>query len=181
MTSEIAASPEQAYVWIWLPGANDPVVAGRVETKGELVSFNYGRSYLERPEAIPLYLPELPLLPGRIDPLDGMRMAGSIDDALPDAWGRRVIMRHTLDRGADSADTAVLGPPSYMLGSDSDRVGALDFQPSAESYEPRHPSQASLEDLMRAADTIDQGLPLPRGLDQALLHGSRSAERGRRR
>jgi serine/threonine-protein kinase HipA len=44
-TSE--ASPQQAYVWVWLPGATDPVVAGIIQANaGELV-FAYGRSYLD--------------------------------------------------------------------------------------------------------------------------------------
>ena len=48
-------------MWTWLPGTEEPVVAGRIEVAGEIVRFNYGQSYLRRPEAIPLYLPELPL------------------------------------------------------------------------------------------------------------------------
>lgn len=84
MTSE----PQEAFVWIWLPGATDPVVAGRLDTVGEVVTFTYGRSYLEREERIPLFLPELPLRRGRIVPLAGT-IAGRIADAGPDAWGQR--------------------------------------------------------------------------------------------
>lgn len=40
--------PGEAFVWTWLPGASDPVVAGRLEIVGDLVSFVYGRSYLAR-------------------------------------------------------------------------------------------------------------------------------------
>ena len=50
MTSE----PKQAFVWVWLPGATDPVVAGRLDAIGEIVTFTYGRSYLDRDGAIPL-------------------------------------------------------------------------------------------------------------------------------
>ena len=89
MTSE----PTEAFVWAWLPGASEPVIAGRLETSGEIVYFTYGRSYLDRPGAIPLYLPELPLRQGRIRPPGGLAVAGCIRDSGPDAWGQRVILQ----------------------------------------------------------------------------------------
>jgi serine/threonine-protein kinase HipA len=82
MTSE----PGQAFVWVWLPGAVDPVVAGRLDVEGQALVFTYGRSYLAREDRIPLYLPELPLGRGAIPPLAG-EIAGCIADAGPDAWG----------------------------------------------------------------------------------------------
>ena len=61
------SEPEEAFVWIWLPGREEPVVAGRLElASGGVVVFNYGRSYLDRADAVPLYLPELPLSQGVI-------------------------------------------------------------------------------------------------------------------
>ena len=51
-------------MWIWLPEETEPVVAGLVtKDRGRLI-FNYGRTYLERNNAIPIYEPELPLRPG---------------------------------------------------------------------------------------------------------------------
>lgn len=46
MTSD--NSPDLAYVWIWLPGATQPIVAGALTRDGNRFIFNYGRSYLER-------------------------------------------------------------------------------------------------------------------------------------
>lgn len=60
--------------------------------KNGLIHFNYGQSYLEREHAIPLYLPELPLQAGELPLPDGLTMPGSLRDAAPDAWGRRVIL-----------------------------------------------------------------------------------------
>ncbi|WP_198675642.1 hypothetical protein [Aliidiomarina sanyensis] len=58
---------KEAYVWVWLPKATEPVVAGRLEADGDKLRFNYGRSYLEKvPNAISLYEPELPLRSGGI-------------------------------------------------------------------------------------------------------------------
>jgi len=165
MTSE----PAEAFVWVWLHGAAEPVVAGRVWSEGDIVNFNYGRSYLEREEAIPLYLPELPLRSGAIPPARALSMPGCIADAMPDAWGRRVIMRHVLGR---SAGAAKLGPLGFMLESGSDRIGALDFQSSPDAYEPRRGEVAPLAELMEAARRVDEGMPLTPELDRALLHGS---------
>lgn len=165
MTSEARV----AFVWIWLPGAHAPVVAGRLDAEVDRITFTYGRSYLARDDAIPLYLPELPLRPGRIDPAP-MRIAGCIADAGPDAWGQRVILNRHI--GRRDLDTADLTPLTYLLESGSDRVGALDFQPSPTTYVPRIGISASLDDLVAAAEHVQRGVPLPPGLDDALLHGS---------
>jgi serine/threonine-protein kinase HipA len=166
MTSE-----REAFVWVWLPGATEPVVAGRLDAHGVLVSFNYGRSYLAREDAMPLYLPELPLAAGAIQPRGALTIAGCIDDAGPDAWGMRVIMDRLLGRSAHDADPAEIDPLAYLLHSGSDRVGALDFQRSPTEYVPRE-SPASLEDLLDAADHVDRRQALPVQLRDALLHGS---------
>lgn len=168
----ISEQPSEAYVWIWLPGASEPVVAGRLEAAGDLVNFNYGQSYLRRKDAIPLYEPELPLRPGQISPLPGMSIAGCIADAGPDAWGQRVIMNRKLGTRAQDEDPAVLDPLTYLLESGSDRIGALDFQASPSTYSNRRAGTASLEELMQSARRVEEGIPLSPALDAALLHGS---------
>ncbi len=55
---------ERVYVWTWLGDREDPVVAGALDPVDDRLHFVYGRSYLERPDAVRLYLPELPLRPG---------------------------------------------------------------------------------------------------------------------
>jgi serine/threonine-protein kinase HipA len=165
MTSE----PRQAFVWTWLPDAPEPAVAGRLDVVGDTLTFTYGRSYLAREDAIPLFLPELPLQRGRIPPLVG-DVAGCIADAGPDAWGQRVILNRRV--GADAVETADLHRLTYLLESGSDRIGALDFQVSATEYAPRAGDGASLDELAHAADKVEQGIPLSPALDRALLHGS---------
>ena len=163
---------DEAYVWIWLPGATQPVVAGRISRHGERLSFNYGQSYLDRPEAIPIFEPELPLQRGLISPAAGLSMAGCLRDGTPDAWGRRVILNHLFGRAGRDTDIGTLDELTYMLASGSDRIGALDFQASATEYEPRGAQAAGLEELLGAAEKIEKGIPLTPELDQALLHGS---------
>ncbi|WP_370614361.1 type II toxin-antitoxin system HipA family toxin [Mumia sp. Pv 4-285] len=162
---------QTAFVWTWLPGATEPVVAGRLDAAGDVVVFTYGRSYLERDDAVALYLPELPLRPGSIRPLGALDVAGCISDAGPDSWGQRVILARHGHRGPTS-DTAELGLLTYLLDSDSDRIGALDFQTSASSYEPRGTATASLEELMSAAALVESGEPPPAALDVAMLRGT---------
>ena len=130
-------APEEAYVWIWLPGATAPVVAGRIARDGERLIFNYGQSYLDRKDRIPIYEPELPLRNGAIAPEAGLSMAGCLRDAAPDAWGRRVILNRTFGRKGKDVDTAALDELTYLLESGSDRIGALDFQHSPSEYVPR--------------------------------------------
>lgn len=160
---------KEAFVWIWLPGAADPVVAGRLEADSGQILFNYGRSYLERNDAISIYDAELPLKPGVLPLLEGLSMPGCIRDGAPDAWGRRVIMNKLF--GADAAK-ADLDELIFVLESGSDRIGALDFQRSATVYQPRFAAQASLERLLEAADRVEKGVSLAPDLDQALFHGS---------
>jgi serine/threonine-protein kinase HipA len=173
MTSEATLeSTREAFVWVWLPGQADPVVAGRLAPTPAGLQFNYGRSYLARADAIPLYLPELPLQSDLLPLPTGLSMPGCLRDAAPDAWGRRVILNRLLGREGREADTAVLGELSYLLQSGSDRVGALDFQVSATDYQPRQGGNATLEELVDSATRVEQGLPLSPELAQAIQHGT---------
>jgi serine/threonine-protein kinase HipA len=145
------------------------VVAGRLDSDDELVTFTYGRSYLEREDRLALYLPELPLRRGPIAPLTG-EIAGCIADAAPGAWGRRVIMNRIV--GQDALDTTDPSIVTYLLGSGSDRIGALDFQTSASDYVARQTTHATLTALAESAERVEQGVPLSPALDDALLHGT---------
>ena len=165
-------APAEAYVWIWLPGATEPVVAGRIAPDGKRLIFNYGQSYLVRPEAIPIFEPELPLRRGAIPPEAGLSMAGCLRDAAPDAWGRRVILNRAFGRNGKDADSSMLDELTYLLESGSDRIGALDFQRSPSEHEARTVQTATLNELLSAAERVEKGVPLTPDLDQALCHGT---------
>lgn len=174
MTSK--TSYAEAYVWIWLPDATEPIVAGKIERENDNFLFNYGKSYLERinesPAAISIYEPELPLKAGALPLLTGLRMPGCIRDAAPDAWGRRVIINRKLGRKKPLTEVDELDELTYLLESGSDRIGALDFQLSPTEYVPRATQNATLEELLQSAERIERGVPLTPELDQALFHGS---------
>lgn len=170
MTSRVDAT--RAFVWIWLPDATEPVVAGRLDQDGERLFFTYGASYRRRKNAIPIYEPELPIQEGVIVPINGLSMASSIRDGSPDAWGRRVIINRLTGRKPDAAGVPEISELTFLLQSGSDRIGALDFQASATEYVPRIAAQASLDELLDAAALIERGVPLTPALDQALNHGT---------
>ena len=173
MTSN--SNDNEAYVWIWLPGKVDPVVAGRLEADNGSVLFNYGKSYMDRivsgKPAISIYEPELPLVAGILPLPTGLTMPGSIRDASPDAWGRRVIINKKLGRTGTGVDTAELHELTYLLESGSDRIGALDFQRSPTEYIPRHANNVGMEELIESAERVEKGVPLSPDLDRALFHG----------
>jgi len=169
MTSEKTQrlSATEAFVWVWLPGATEPVVAGRLFDAGESpqrYSFTYGRSYLERDQAIPLSPFELPLKAG-VQETTGMGIIPScLRDAGPDAWGRRILESRFEATGMNELD--------YLLLSGSDRIGALDFQTSSRSYMPRNTEHPRLDELVRAAEIVEHHQPLPPELAVALMHGT---------
>src|SRR3990167_353286 len=109
---------DSAFVWIWLPGAIEPIVAGKLEKNDKWHDFYYGQSYLSDSKAISLFDNELPLLKSR-------RFTSRSDihycirDSLPDAWGQRVL-QHYYSHPISVLDTLLL--------SSSDRIGALHFQ-----------------------------------------------------
>ena len=119
----------RVFVWTWLPGESEPVVAGAVDrvAAGRL-DFTYARSYLDAENPISLYAPELPLQRGVQEPLDGLTITACLKDATPDSWGERVIGNRL---GAGDAELSI---ETYMLESGSNRWGAIDFQESASEY-----------------------------------------------
>ncbi len=182
MTSDsIGTDPEkEAFVWVWLPGETQPIVAGRLEADFShgrgTVLFNYGRSYLERindgQSVMSIYEPELPLEAGALPLPTGLAMPGCIRDAAPDAWGRRVIINRKLGLKGAGTDIAEMDELTCLLESGSDRIGALDFQRSPTEYVPRAANNVRLEALIESADRVEKGVPLTSELDQALFHGT---------
>jgi serine/threonine-protein kinase HipA len=167
----MTTSDGTCFVWIWLPDATTPLVAGKLtHTQGRTL-FTYGQSYLERHNAIAVYDQELPLRPGPQE-METADLPGCLRDSAPDAWGRRVILNRLLGIKGKDSDPARLDEMTYLLESGSDRIGALDFQASATDYVPRLAAEATLEVLLDAAAHVEQGIPLTPELDQALHHGS---------
>ena len=179
MTSDIL-QPSEAFVWIWLPTKTEPVVAGRIHAEQDHFVFTYGRSYLERDNAIPIYAPELYLKHGAAVLEPSLEITNALRDAAPDAWGRRVIAHRLNGCGNRMSATVELNELGFLLHSGSDRTGALDFQLSSKEYIPRESHNETLESLLDSADRLDRGLPLPLDLAVALQHGAAIGVRDRK-
>ena len=163
---------DQAYVWTWLSGQTDPVVAGLLTRHDQNVLFTYGRSYLAREDAVSLYEPELPLRSGLLPLLNGLNIPNCLRDAAPDAWGRRVILNRRFGVRGKEIDSGSLDELTFLMESGSDRIGALDFQASPSVYVARESAGATLDELADAASLVEQGVPLTPELDRALFHGT---------
>jgi serine/threonine-protein kinase HipA len=150
MTSE---TPGECFVYITLPGTTEPVTAGRfalsVDRRGAPEGrFVYGRSYLERQNAVALDPVELKLLPRTYATAALNGVFGALRDASPDYWGRRVIQRHL--------GKAQPGEMEYLLYSPDDRAGALGFGLNQIPPAPKRTFNQTLElaKVQAIADTI---------------------------
>lgn len=168
-------STSDIYVWAWLPGAGEPIFAGALRAfDGAGLSFAYGRDYLalENPPSL-LFAPKINnvALPRTwYEPTHNLGLPATLRDASPDSWGRRVIINQVFGSAAEG-NTGLLTERDYLLRSGSNRLGNLDFQTSQTAYEPRV-ENATLDQLYNAAQLVDEGVPLPENLAQALLHGT---------
>ncbi|MFT4102516.1 MAG: HipA domain-containing protein [Burkholderiaceae bacterium] len=150
MTSE---PPSACFVYITLPGETQAVTAGRfvlaADRRGVMEGrFVYGRSYLERPNAVALDPIELKLAPRTYTTVALGGMFGALRDASPDYWGRLVIERH-LGSGQP-------GEMAYLLFSPDDRAGALGFGLNQTPPAPKRAFNRTLDlaKLQVAADAL---------------------------
>jgi serine/threonine-protein kinase HipA len=90
---------------------------------------------------------DLPLQPGLAIPAQLDRAAGAVDDARPDRWGERIILK--FER---SPRLSIL---EYLLFAGDDRYGALGVSRSAQAYDPwPTASVPGLGSLPEMADVI---------------------------
>lgn len=144
-------APSECFVYITLPGETEAVTAGRyalsTERRGVVEGrFVYGRSYLERPNAVALDPVELKLSPRTYSTVALGGVFGALRDASPDYWGRLVIQRHF--------GNAQPGEMAYLLFSPDDRAGALGFGLNQTPPAPRRSFNQTL-DLAKLQATAD--------------------------
>jgi len=153
---------QECFVYITLPGQTEFVTAGRFVLEPDRVGvpvgrFVYGKSYLERAEAVPIDPVELKLARTtyRTTALKGV--FGALRDAGPDYWGRRVIEKH--------AGKPQLGELDYLLYAPDDRAGALGFGLGPKPPAPKRQFNKTLdlEKLIRLADAIIADEDVPQG------------------
>ncbi|MEY2395494.1 MAG: serine/threonine-protein kinase HipA [Acidobacteriaceae bacterium] len=153
-------APSECFVYITLPGTTELTTAARFELTADrsgvpLGRFVYGKSYLERADAVPLDPVELKLAPRVYETTVMKGVFGALRDASPDYWGRRVIERHV--------GKAPLAELDYLLHSPDDRAGALGFGLGQKPPAPKRKfnQTINLAKLQAIADAIvnDEELP----------------------
>lgn len=146
-------TPSECFVYITLPGETDAVTAGRfalaADRRGNMEGrFVYGRSYLERRNAVALDPVELRLSTRTYSTVALGGVFGALRDASPDYWGRLVIQRHL--------GQAQPGEMAYLLFSPDDRAGALGFGLNQTPPAPKRAFNQTLDlaKLQAAADAV---------------------------
>jgi len=164
MTTSNRQNVDELFVWAWLPNCSEPMVAGKIVKQDKVYRFNYDESYQALATAIPFSPFELPLRKGSVIPKGLNRIHSCFRDSAPDYWGRYVIDYHYPEMHLHELD--------YLLLSDSNRSGALDFQVSDTEFIDRTMVQLSIDDIFSAAAIIERHLTLPPELDFVLMQGS---------
>jgi serine/threonine-protein kinase HipA len=163
------STANECYVYITLPGEREFVTAGKFELTTDrrgipTGKFVYGRNYLARDNAVAIDPLELKLNDKTYETNMLQGIFGSLRDASPDYWGRRVIEKHLKQ--------TQLGEIDYLLYSPDDRAGALGFGLNREPPAPRRKFNQTmdLERLQALADAIiaDEELPDSPEAEQAL-------------
>ncbi|MCZ2095568.1 MAG: type II toxin-antitoxin system HipA family toxin [Anaerolineae bacterium] len=178
MTSEV---PGACFVYITLPGETEPVTAGRLVLSADRRGvpegrFVYGRSYLERPNAVALDPVELKLAPRTYATTSMGGVFGALRDACPDDWGRRIIRRHAVKAQPSEMD--------YLLHSPDDRAGALGFGLDQTPPAPRRNFNRMLDlaTVQAMADAIgaDEDQPAIGGGREAVADADHDHDQGER-
>ncbi len=150
----------QLNVWLTLP-------SGEICLVGELIAedpegrkgsvqgqFRYAESYLERQDAFPLDPNALPLEDRVFDterPRSGVH--GVFEDALPDDWGRRLLVRrYALTRQEQRVPN--------LLARLGQGLGALGFGEASVRTSETVAEMHSLTDLLQAAQAFEAGEPI---------------------
>lgn len=158
------------FVFIYLPGETVATPAGifDYDTKLNVGSFKYGNLYVKNKNSCPVSPIELPLDSSTFFTNENNGLFSVFRDASPDFWGRTVLsssINKTIDEIEDY---------EYLLYGGSSRTGNLDFRTTVNSPEPKLelPSYTSLEDLLNAAECIQEGSPINKTLRLLLNQGT---------
>jgi serine/threonine-protein kinase HipA len=154
----------ECFVYIALPGETEFVTAGRFQRTEDRHGvptgrFVYGKSYLERKNAVPIDPIELKLGPRTYETRLLKGIFGALRDASPDYWGRHVIERRFGAPGPDELD--------YLLESPDDRAGALSFGRDTDPPAPKRKFNRTLDlgRLQAFVDAIIAGEVVPQEPD----------------
>ena len=159
----------ECFVYITLPGETLPVTAGKFVLQSDnsglpLGLFVHGKSYLARPDKVPIDPVELKLSERVYETRALKGVFGAFRDAGPDHWGRSVLERH--------AGKPELSEMDYLLHAPDDRAGALSFglSPVPPAATPQFNQVIDLRRLQEMAMAVINDEPLPGETDRELVH-----------
>lgn len=145
----------------------EPALMGTLRCQGsgagEIFSFVYNRSWLERPEAF-AFDPDLALVAGPQYPAPERSSFGIFLDSSPDRWGRVLMQRReNMQARQERRRPRVLTEWDFLLGvHDETRLGALRFRAAPETsfidsdQRLAAPPIASLRELQSASLAFEQ-------------------------
>ena len=172
MTNGISESSLYVGLYLMEEGAVAPVTAALLKLERSSLQesghFAYGLAYLERPAALALNPLHLPLqrhslrLPPRLL-REGGALPLTIKDALPDAWGLRVLAHELGGR--------LPGEREQLLLTNEDRVGAMVFSETPDMPPPAELPNDDLAQLADAARRLQHDMEIPKSLRRLLLRG----------
>ncbi len=135
-------------------------------------SFRYSSEYLEHPFAFPLDPVNLPLKPKEFIAQRSEGVHGVFEDALPDEWGRKLLIKKAmLERGEQNVPNLL-----NVLGANG--IGALSFRLTngSKKFSAKEDSLLSIVDLeilLELALRYDAGLQIQENdLHFLAIHGS---------
>jgi len=144
----------ERFVFIELPGEAQPVPAGLFSLDVDLGvgSFQYGRRYAERPNAIAIDPVNLPLTGREYVTRKNSGIFGILRDVLPDSWGRYIMAKHL------GLPFGTLKDFEFIDLVSMNAVGAISFGMTPESPASPREKVCTLADLGEVAKGIDQAI-----------------------
>lgn len=164
MTSN--SDTDECFVYMMLPGTTEFVTVGKFSLQANMAGltvgrFVYGKSYLQRPNAVSIDPVELKLGKQTYQTASLKGIFGALRDAGPDYWGRRIIEKHSGKPQLSELD--------YLLYAPDDRAGALGFGLNQSPPAPKREFNKSfdLAKLQELADRIIADEETPQGQEAA--------------
>ena len=144
----------ERFVFIELPGEEQPVPAGLFSLDVDLGvgSFQYGRRYAERPNAIAVDPVNLPLTGKEYVTRKNNGIFGILRDVLPDSWGRYIMAKHL------GLPFGTLKEFEFIDLVSMNAVGAISFGMTPERPTTPREKICTLADLGEVAKGIDQAI-----------------------
>ena len=150
----MTSSSFERIVFIELPDEPKPVPAGifTLDLELKVGTFQYGRRYLERPNAIAIDPVNLPLTDREYPTRKNGGIFGILRDVLPDSWGRYLMAKQ------QGLPFGTLKDHEFIDLISTNAVGAITFGRTPEKPTTRREESCTLGDLAEVARGIDRAI-----------------------